>query len=162
MTTNDWITLFIPVVCNGILIYIMQTYMKYYFEKKDRLRIQNNSILKQLVECLEDLQQALYLFAQQQFDSHPERFQKYFNDIASDIHKMKQIADANAPFYEELYQKLFDIFDIWNSITHRVESIISEQKGMLTSADDEFLNNNFCILYKSVCTLHSYVIKKIW
>lgn len=161
MTTKDWIILFVPIVCNGILLYITQMYLKRHFDKKDRAREQNNSMYRQLAECLEKTQKYLYLLTHHQFDIYPEQFNECFNDAAFNIHEIQRTNDRNVAFYSDFSQDLANIFDIWDGVTSRLKCVVANQNGTLTADDSDFLSKKFHILYETVSALHSSINKRI-
>lgn len=161
MTAKDWILLLTPIICNGILFYIMQMYLKRYFDKKDRVHEQNNSAYRKLIICLDYAQKSLYSLIHNNFNTNPERFQHCFNDAASKIHEVKRINDGNVDFYSEFSEDLASIYNIWDSITLRLKDVISNQCGTLTAHDEEFLSTKFHILYEAISVLHSKISKNI-
>ena len=94
METKDWIVLFVPIVCNGIFLFLFQFYLKRYFEKRDRVRIERVKTFQELYTHAESAQTAMYALLHQKQD---DNFTELFNRVAEQIHQLKRFYDATNP-----------------------------------------------------------------
>lgn len=54
MTTKDWMLLIVPIVCNGILIFIFQTLIKRKFDKIVKIEEREKEIVNTFLQMLQD------------------------------------------------------------------------------------------------------------
>ena len=161
MTEKDWIILITPIIFNGVYIYIVQVYMKRYFEKKERMREQKNMAYGKLLEALSNAQRTFYLLFHVRFDSRPQKFMDFLNDAGKNMFEIKMLYDANFNSYSEFEKELTDIFDIWSGIDSCINNIVANQNGKLTEHDRYFLPKEFSNIYDALSRLHNKIFGKI-
>ena len=153
MTTvevKDWIVLFVPIVCNGIFLFLFQFYLKRYFEKRDRVRSERVKTFQGLYTRTESAQTAMYALLHQKQD---DNFTNLFNCVAEQIHQLKRFYDANEPQLEMFNANLQGIFSIWDMITTLMQDIVRNHNGRVPLEANLQISRDINRIYEILTTI---------
>lgn len=137
MELKDWILLFIPILFNGILIWIFQFMLKSFFEHKEfykKLREQIfNVYIEKLSECIE-LNRKVTFSVVNSSDN---------NDLEQNIYKLRDNI-RNLLFYYEMYTVILSTND-------KVANEYSKIKIRYMEWIENWNNNNIQISFLKDC-----------
>ena len=158
METKDWIVLFVPIVCNGIFLFLFQFYLKRYFEKRDRVRIERVKTFQELYTHAESAQTAMCALLHQKQD---DNFTELFNRVAEQIHQLKRFYDANEPQLEIFNAKLQEVFSTWDTITTLMQDIVRNHNGRVPLEANIQISRDTSRIYEILTTTLQQCHQKI-
>ena len=158
MEIKDWIVLFVPIVCNGIFLFLFQFYLKRYFEKRDWVRSEHIKTFQELYTHTESAQTAMYALLHQKQD---DNFSELFNRVAEQIHQLKRFYDANRPELEMFNSDLQEIFSTWDTITSLMRDIVRNHNGRVPPESNLQISGDTNRIYEILTTILQKCHKKM-
>lgn len=162
MESKDWISLFVPLLCNGIVLFLFQFYFKRYVEKRDRVRSKRITIFEELYAHTENVQTAMYALLHQKPDYNPDyNFTELFNHVAKQIHQLKRFYDANESQFKAFNAELQEIFSMWDIISNLLKNVIENYGGRVPHETNLQISRNAIRIYELITTILQKCRKKM-
>ncbi len=150
MQSKDWVLLFIPIVCNGIIVYIIQSIFQRYNKKKmdsyEKRRNICNVFFEMLLVCKSDFRTIGYAIINAPDDS--ERIWKAIGEFNSNIRKILDFYDDHT-FFLNKFSKY--IAELRNKFDGYVEYF--KDKKYLSNNDRTLMSENINLLNELIIKL---------
>lgn len=114
METKDWILLFAPILCNGLVVFLVQFYITERYKRKQEKKQLQNEIYKNLyirVQALTTGSLELYL--------QKNKLSEFDEDIKQKNSAMEELlifCYSNHNAFEDISFRVIDIKDAWDNI----------------------------------------------
>jgi len=152
MNTKDWMILFIPIACNGLIIWFFQLHIKRFYERRDKVLDNRKNIVKELNYNLINLQKALYYLGKNS-DNEDHDGTKAFNEVTTEIQTLKLFYDANQTVLMNFSDDLQKCFLFWNQASDLIRIAVLGNDGRLDKQSWIKFNNLHKNLYEITLTL---------
>lgn len=131
MTGKDYILLFIPILFNGVLIFIFQNIIKNKIERSNKRNTLRDEILLKFFKELQDLN-ILFITVNVEAQNNPESIPIGLKKIADLILSIIQFYDTNTYDLVE-FKNVYEAFNnAWNNFIKTYKELVGKQ---LTESD---------------------------
>lgn len=133
MTNKDWLLLTIPIISNGLLLFIFQFYFNRFYKRKDEIRKERNIGINNKIETLENLQKHLFLITHR---LDPSELSSLLNKCDEYIKEFKRIIDIDNNLNLIDQEKNENLFRDWAQLSREI-SIYKLTKGNYIKPEDK-------------------------
>lgn len=119
MTSTDIITMVVPILMNGLFIFVFQTWFSRKKEAEDRERNFTYEILSQYYRLIQKINNTSNELKMNHKDISQEDFNQYLNNVRDSIWDARCYLEANSLDLDFLRDTYFHIEDAWNHLLNQ-------------------------------------------
>ena len=159
MSLKDVILLIVPIVMNGFLIFVFQSFVSKKMEVKRREQNFKYEVTKQYYVLLQMINEVVNTTIKESPNLNDDELSKMFNTVSDRIWKAREFLESNSMDLELISDTYYSIEKEWNSLINGCKNLQILQQADFAEHVSKYFNQFHLTVLQSIKTTRKHLEK---